>query len=147
MQIQSKAYGLIDIDETQVLDFPKGLLGFEEYTHWALLDSKQAPFYWLQSLDDPQLSFVILPPSFFRPDFQLELSDTDREALENPGDGDLLTFAIVTIPADHTRMSANLQGPVVVNKKKRVARQTIQASQAWKVRHFIMDELAAAGAR
>jgi len=147
MQIQSKAYGLIDIEETQILDFPKGLLGFEEHTRWALLDSKQPPFYWLQSLDDPQLSFVILPPSFFRPDFQLELSDTDREALGNPGDDDLLTFAIVTIPADHTRMSANLQGPVVVNKKKRVARQTIQASQAWKVRHFIMDELAAAGAR
>ena len=147
MRIETKPYGTLDIEEQQLLTFPRGLLGFEDHIHWALLDSAQPPFFWLQSLDDKNLAFVLLAPAFFRPDYQLELSDMDREVLGQPAEADLLNFAIVTIPEDQNRMTANLQGPLVINRRARIGRQTIQASPQWRVRHLILDELAATGAR
>ena len=147
MQITSKPYGVIDIDERQVLHFPSGLLGFEEHQRWALLDSTQAPFLWLQSLDEEGLAFVLLTPEFFRPDYRAELSEVDREGLGHPAEGELLVFAIITIPEDQARMTANLQGPIVVNRQAGLGRQTIQSSSQWKVRHLLLEELAALGAR
>lgn len=147
MRIETKPYGTMDIEDQQVITFPRGLLGFEANVAWALLDSAQPPFFWLQSLDDPGLAFVLLDPSFFRPDYALELSEMDREVLGQPESADILTFAIVTIPEDQNRMTANLQGPVVINRRARIGRQTIQTSQQWRVRHLILDELAATGAR
>ena len=145
MKLLTKPYGEIEVDERQVLTFPNGLLGFEGQRRWALIDSTQAPFLWLQSLEDPNLAFVLLTPDFFRPDYALDLSEMDRECLANPDDDDLLVFAICTIPEDQSRMTANLQGPVVINRKAGLGRQTIQASPQWKVRHLILEELAAAG--
>jgi flagellar assembly factor FliW len=147
MKIKSKPYGEIEIDARQVIRFPQGLLGFEDRHDWALLDSTQAPFLWLQSLDETNLAFVLLQPDFFRTDYILDLSDLDRESLGDPDGEDLLVFAICTIPEDQSRMTANLQGPVVVNRKDGLGRQTIQASPQWKVRHLILEEMAAAGAR
>jgi flagellar assembly factor FliW len=147
MRIDTKPYGSLEIDDRQLISFPSGLLGFEDCPRWALLDSTQAPFYWLQSLDQASLAFVLLSPHFFRPDYRLELSDVDRENLGHPDEADLLVFAIVTIPESQDRMTANLQGPVVINRHAGIGRQTIQSSPQWKVRHLVMDELAAAGAR
>lgn len=144
MRIQSKPYGEIEIEERQVLRFPHGLLGFEDCTGWALIDSAQPPFLWLQSLQDPNLAFVLLAPTFFRPDYAVELSEADRAALGDPAEADLLVFAIATIPEDQERMTANLQGPVVVNKRAGIGRQTIQSNPQWRVRHLILEELAAA---
>src|SRR6266542_988316 len=75
MRIETKPYGMMDIDDQQLLTFPRGLLGFETHLRWALLDSAQPPFFWLQSLEDPNLAFVLLAPAFFRPDYILELSE------------------------------------------------------------------------
>jgi flagellar assembly factor FliW len=147
MKINTKPYGEIEIDARQVIRFPQGLLGFEERHDWALLDSTQAPFLWLQSLDEAALAFVLLQPDYFRPDYVLDLSELDRESLGKPEDADLLVFAICTIPADQSRMTANLQGPVVVNRKDGIGRQTIQSSPQWKVRHHILEEMAASGVR
>jgi len=147
MRILSKPYGEIEIDERQIIEFPSGILGFEDQTRWALLDSTQPPFYWLQSLRDSKLAFVLIDPTVFRPEFRPELSDSDRESLRLADEPDMLVFAIVTIPVEQTRMTANLQGPVILNKRLRIGRQTIQTGGQWKVRHTILEEMASLGAR
>jgi len=52
-------------------------------------------------------------------------------------------FSIVTIPENQNRMTANLQGPLLINRKKRIGRQSISLNPEWRVRHVIVDELAA----
>lgn len=147
MQIDSKPFGPIEIDERQIIDFPQGIFGFENHRAWALLDSSQKPFYWLQCLEDPRLAFVIMDPLFFRPDYVADVSDEDQQALALEQGDDLIVFCIVTIPEDQSAMTANLQGPLLINKHSRRGRQGIQTDQRWKVRHRIMDELAAMGVR
>ena len=54
---------------------------------------------------------------------------------------DILDFAIVTIPENTAKMTANLQGPIIINRKTKVGRQSITQKSEWKVRHMIMEEL------
>ena len=54
---------------------------------------------------------------------------------------DALSFAIVTIPEDARRMTANLQGPLILNRETRTGRQCISGDPRWQVRHLILAEL------
>ena len=143
MHITTKAFGSIEVDDRQVLFFPNGIIGFEEFKNYALLDAAQRPFFWLQSLDAESIAFILIDPHVFRPEYSPDVAEEDMDdlALENPDD--LLVFTIVTIPEDQNRMSANLQGPVLINRKTRRGRQSISFNQNWQLKHFIFDELAA----
>ncbi|MDR1315387.1 MAG: flagellar assembly protein FliW [Spirochaetales bacterium] len=143
MRINTKAYGSVEIDDRQTLSFPHGIIGFERFRQYALMDAAQQPFFWLQSLDVAEIAFVLISPRIFRPEYTPDVSPEDIQdlALEDPSD--LLVFSIVTIPENQNRMSANLQGPVLINRKTRTGRQSISLNPTWQLRHFIMDELAA----
>jgi flagellar assembly factor FliW len=142
MRVNTKAYGQIDVDERQKLFFPHGLMGFEKLQDYVLLDAPQKPFYWLQSLDVVEIAFVLIDPLLFRPEYALSINQDELEEIAVTGADDMLVFSIVTIPENAERMTANLQGPVIINRKSRVGRQSINNDARWKVRHFIMEELA-----
>ena len=142
MKVLTKAYGEIDIEDRQRIVFPRGIFGFEDLRDFALFDAQQEPFYWLQSLERVEVAFVLIDPHFFRPDYT---PDVDRQELEEIGIAsaeDVLLFAIVTIPDAASRMTANLQGPIIVNRTSHVGRQSISTNPLWGVRHAIMDEIA-----
>ena len=143
MQIETKAYGSQEINERQVITLQKGLFGFDGYNNFALLDSEQPPFYWFQSLEDKDIAFVLLSPFIFRPDYAPGIPGADMESLEleSEKDENLLIFVIVTIPDEQSRMTANLQGPIIVNRKTRQGRQIISGNDRWQVKHLIMEEM------
>ena len=78
------------------------------------------------------------PPS----NLYLRLRDKACEEVGIKSPEDILKFAIVTIPENSAKMTANLQGPLIINRKTRVGRQSINNDPRWKVRHVIMEELA-----
>jgi len=143
MRINSKAYGPVDIDERQEIFFPRGLIGFEQFKRYALLDAAQQPFYWLQSLDVVEIAFVLVDPMVFRPDFKPDVPEEEIEELGIESPDDLIVFAIVTIPENQSKMTANLQGPLLINRIKKIGGQLISLNPKWHVKHVIMDELAA----
>jgi flagellar assembly factor FliW len=144
MHVNTRPYGPLEVDERQKLHFPFGILGFEHLTEFVLLDATQQPFYWLQSLQDPQIAFVLISPDIFRPDYDPGVPAHELvEIGVNEGD-DYLVLAIVTIPEDQERMTANLQGPIVINPRARIGRQSVSMDPRWGVRHVIRDEIARA---
>ncbi len=156
--IQARAFGEIEVDERQIIDFPKGILGFEEHRRFALLDAAQAPFYWLQSLGDSSTAFVMISPDIFRSDYELSLVSQELDIIgirqEETGDlivnqsnepAELLVFAIVTVTGDKDSMTANLQGPIVINPAARLGMQGIQTDPRWMTKHYILQEMAARG--
>jgi flagellar assembly factor FliW len=144
-QIISKAYGAIEVDDRQFINFPSGILGFESLREYALIDSKQPPFLWLQSVEDSEIAFVVISPQVFRPDFILDIPSGEYDELEWEPDEELLVLAIVTIPPDGSPMTANLQGPVVINRQKRIGKQGIQVGSQWRTKHNIVEELSRNG--
>jgi flagellar assembly factor FliW len=141
MRVQTKPYGEIDVDERQRIRFPDGILGFEELKDYVLLDAAQPPFYWLQSLERVEVAFVLIEPRMFKPEYSPDVEPQELEEIGVSSAGDALVFAIVTVPEDTHRMTANLQGPVIINKKSRTGRQSVSLNPKWGVRHYILDEL------
>lgn len=145
MQIKTKAYGEMEIDERQIIQFPNGLFGFETLQDFVLMDANQQPFYWLQSLEVEQVAFVLIKPNIFRPDYNPSVINSDLNALslESVEDDDALVFSIVTFSEDNKVMTANLQGPILINRHIRQGRQCISTDSRWQTRHNIAEEMAA----
>ncbi|HET6451722.1 MAG TPA: flagellar assembly protein FliW [Spirochaetia bacterium] len=142
MKVQTKAYGEIEVEDQQRVGFPRGLFGFEELREFVLMDATQPPFYWLQSLERVEVAFVLIDPRFFRPDYEPDVDPSELAEIGISGPEDVLVFAIVTIPPSAQRMTANLQGPLILNRRTRVGRQSISSNPRWGVRHVILEELA-----
>lgn len=143
MRVLTRPYGEMEIDERQRISLPRGLLGFEDLRDWVLLDAVQAPFYWLQSLERPEVAFVLIDPLVFRADYEPGADPAELAGLELAAPGDALVLVIVTVPSEGARMTANLQGPLLINRRTRTGRQVVSADPRWGVRHVIADELAA----
>jgi flagellar assembly factor FliW len=147
VKVATKAYGPVDVDEKQRINFPQGLFGFESCRDYVLLDAEKEPFYWLQSVDAVQTAFILINPFLFRPDYEVNINNEELSDIGIKGPEKALIFAIVTIPSDGSPMTANLQGPLVVNRDTRSAKQVILTDPRWKTRHDILAELSAAQAR
>lgn len=141
MKVATKTYGLIDVDERQRITFPDGLYGFEGLKEYVLLDAQQQPFYWLQSLDSEQVAFILIDPFLFRPDYELDVSDEDLLVIGLEKPQDALVFAIITIPPTGAPMTANLQGPLVINRENHLGKQVVLTDPRWKTKHDILVEL------
>ncbi|MGB8657268.1 MAG: flagellar assembly protein FliW [Candidatus Zixiibacteriota bacterium] len=141
MKYLTTRFGEIDLKESEVIDFPKGVLGFSQLTRYAILEQKEsAPFKWLQSLEDPNVAFVIIDPVQFFPNFKLEIHEKEIEELNYASYSDLVTYAIVTVPQDPSLASADLLGPLVVNPKRRLAKQAVMSNSPYTTKHYLMDE-------
>lgn len=149
LRLKTRPFGEIDVDERQIYEFPEGIPGFDDIHRYALLDSKDAnvPFKWLQAVGEPELAFVVIRIVDFMPSYDLVVSTADLEALGTPDAAALVVFAIVTIPEKAAEMTANLQGPIIINTERRQGRQAISLSDRYTVRHRILDEIQKAGGR
>jgi len=127
MKAQTSRFGLIEVQDKALLEFPGGIIGFPESTRYVILDhDRDVPFKWLQSLDEPDVAFVVMDPVLFKPEYRVEIDQKDIPELTALDESDLTMFVILTIPsADPQGITANLRAPVVVNHKTRIAKQVI----------------------
>jgi flagellar assembly factor FliW len=142
VKLATKAYGLIDVDPRQKITFPRGLFGFESFKDYVLLDAERQPFYWLQSADVEEMAFILINPFLFRPDYEVNINNEDLADIEIDSPEKALIFSIVTIPSGGEAMTANLQGPLIINRDTRAGKQAILTDPRWKTKHDIMAELA-----
>jgi len=145
MKVDTKAFGLIELDEKQKVNFPQGLLGFEDYKNYVILDAEHQPFFWLQSIDVQEIAFILINPFLFRKDYEVNISNEEQAEIGLTSPENALIFVIVTIPQDGGPMTANLQGPIVVNKNNMTAMQAILTDIKWRTKHDIMAEFKQTG--
>ena len=147
MELLTKTKGKIVVSDDRILKIPEGLFGFEKYTKYALVDCDLEPFIWLQSLEDSNLAFLIVDPFLICPQYE---SDIDDEALAKIGvkkPEDIIIMTIVTVPHDGSAITANFQGPLVINKQNHKCMQAILSDNKWSTKVNIIDALNSKGAR
>jgi flagellar assembly factor FliW len=142
VKVATKAYGLIDVDSRQKIIFPRGLFGFEGCRDYVLLDAERQPFYWLQSVDSEAVAFILVNPFIFRSDYEVNIGNEELAEIGILSPEKALIFSIVTIPPGGP-MTANLQGPLIINRDTRTGKQAILTDPRWKTKHDILAELAA----
>jgi flagellar assembly factor FliW len=142
MQIVSARFGSLEVPEDKVLSFPDGLLGFEQSKRFVICDhDEKTPFKWLQSVNDPNLAFVIISPFEFMPGYEVELGRDDVLKLGLKDVRGAAVYVLVTIPQDPSMMTANMQGPLVLNTETRTGRQVVLSDGKYQARLSILQAL------
>lgn len=140
MQLHTSRFGNLEVDESDLIDFPEGILGFSKIRQYFLVErSDDSLFLWLQAVKKPTIAFPLLNPFLIEPNFQIELDENDVDTLSAESVEDLKLYSIVTIPSDPTKMTANLKAPLILNPAKRKAKQVILHSFDYPIRQSIFE--------
>ena len=129
---------LVYSDE-DIITFPAGIPGFESYREFVLVSiAEYAPFEWLVGIKDSPLRFAIINPMLFRPDYQPAMIKKQFDDMEIEKPQDMLLYTIVTIRENPLESTANLVGPVIINKRKHIGKQVILDDERYTTQELIL---------
>lgn len=138
MMIETTRFGQVEVDETRLIVFPRGILGFPFQKHYALVQTGQnSAFYWLQAVDRPELAFVVTDPRLFVADYRIPAKSEDLKQLGLAAAEDAQIFTIVN-KVDGV-LTGNLQGPLVINADTRVGKQLVLSDKKYSTRYPLMQ--------
>lgn len=142
MIITTTRFGKVQIAQEDVINFPEGILGFNDLRRFVLLDDPNDEiFAWLQSCEVPDIAFPILEPEIFAAEYKPVLTKNDNELIRLEAGQSPRAFAIITIPEDPTLMTANLKAPILINVKLKMARQCVLQDNQLQIREPIFAKL------
>lgn len=116
------------IDPDKIIQFPRGLAGFEEEHEFTLLQLQpDAPLLILQSLKRPEVGLLVADPYSFLPSYPVFLGDAEQKVLHVGKAEDAAILVTVSIPAGRPEDAMlNLSGPIVINHQARLGMQIPQ---------------------
>lgn len=114
MTVETRDFGTLELEESQILTFVQPILGFEEYRRYALVTAPELGPYvaCLQSLEEPGLCFVLMDPDALPVPYAPAVPDSVEEAL---GEGEAVCWVIAVLGEDLAHSTVNLKSPVLVN--------------------------------
>jgi len=122
-----------------IITFNSGIPGFEQNKQFVIVSIPEyAPFEWLVCIDGSKLRFAIINPLLFEPDYDPKIikEQLDDLAVEKPED--LLLYVIVTIRENPLESTANLVGPIILNRRKKTGKQIIIDDDRYTTREPIL---------
>lgn len=144
MQIKTKVFGEIIIDDDKIIHFPNGIIGFPDLTEFTLIHDEEKgtdSIHWLQSLQEPAFAMPVMDPLIVCPDYNPEADDELFNILGEIKPDELLVLVTVTVPHDLTKMTVNLKGPIIINVSEKRALQIIVEGDEYQVKFPIYDIL------
>ena len=125
--------------KNDIITFPTGIPGFEKNRDFVLASVPEyAPFEWLVCVDGSPLRFAIINPMLFKPDYSPRIIKEQLADLEIQKPEDVLIYAIVTIRENPLESTANLVGPIIINKTKRLGKQVIVEDDHYSTQELII---------
>ncbi len=144
MKINTRKFGVIDIEETKILTMPEGLPGFLGFKRFILLENPDTkPFCWFQSVEDPNLALVVINPFLFMPDYHLDLKGViSMRKWSLSRAKDLLIYVVVNISENNLhqkKITANLIGPIIINPFENEAVQLVLSDGVYSHNYNILE--------
>jgi flagellar assembly factor FliW len=139
MNVMTSRFGEIEIDENKIIEMPDGMLGFPDRLFVVLSPGNQGPFFWFQSLDNPELAFVVTDPISFIQGYEVNLTPDEYQRIMLKDDSEVIILAVVTVANEVAKITLNLQGPVVVNPLKMLAKQIVLEEGKYSTKHPLFD--------
>lgn len=141
MQFETRALGKIEIEAARQIFFPEGLFAFEAFRHFALLPTKSgSTFHWLQSLEEARLAFLVTLIPEITPRYKPNIHADFLTLIEATEPSQAEIWGIITVPAGKPEgMTINLQGPVLINRARKLGAQFVSDDPSHQVRTPLLD--------
>jgi flagellar assembly factor FliW len=132
----------LDAPPSNEIILPQGLIGFAEYQRAELLYMPDhLPFLWMRLHGPETLHFIVIEPGGIVPGYEPELFDEDAAQLDLRDAGEAMILNIVTLQRQNpVEATANLIGPLVVNRRTRVGRQLVISNYSRYSAHHALIE-------
>lgn len=126
MILDTVRFGHVNINEDSILTFDDGLYGFEDLKKFAIVNCTETePIYWLQSIEDGDISLPIIDPFIIKEDYVIDVDDKELESIDTQKEEDLIVYNVVVLPEDITKITVNLVAPIIINVSNNKAKQVI----------------------
>lgn len=127
----------------KVIYFPRGLIGFETYHEFTLLQLEEgSPFLMLQSLDNPRLGLLVADPYSFTEEYGVKVGDAERRILRLENIRQVAVLVSVTIPPGEPEKTAlNLNGPILVNHEAKIGLQVPQIDSRYPSHLYLHEQM------
>lgn len=145
MKIKTSRFGEIEVKESSIFTMVSPVLGYDKEREFVIIEHKEnSNFRWLQSVNNPDLAFVVTVVGLFGIDYSFELPDFTQESLEITDADDILALNIVVIPHENPRASTvNLLAPLIFNIKNKKGAQVILSGTNFKIDFPLFEKEAA----
>ena len=149
MIIETRLFGEIDVDESKLIKFVSGIVGFPDLTDFLLIHDSEGKkgIQWLQSVQEPAFAMPVMNPLLVKEDYNPVIEDELLKPLEITDSEDFLVLVTVTVPKEIENMSVNLMAPIVISGETRKANQIIVDQEGYEVKYPIYEILKAAKER
>ena len=134
MRVTTTRFGELEVADSEIITFPRGILGFEAVKQYILLDGS-GPFGFLQAIEEPDLTFIVIDPRFIVQEYKVEVPKYEVQEIEIEEPSQAVALSIVTIPANPQEMTVNLQAPLLINPSNRRAKQVVLTDHDYNMRH------------
>ena len=133
MQINTRLFGLKEVDPSKIITFPNGIPGFEKCTRFHLLHEagENRKVYYLQSVDEPGLSFNLVKASSIGINFEMDLSDPEADLLGAETADEVALLLLVSRSDDPDLLQGegnivpHVNCPIVINTRTRIGFQKV----------------------
>jgi flagellar assembly factor FliW len=122
-----------------IIQFEEGLIGFSDCKSFVLMEKEDiAPFRRLQSVDRPEVGFLVIDPSLIVADYSALIPRREWESLHvnKPADG--IALAICIIGPSSAESTGNFQAPLIINHQKMTGKQVILTESRLTSRHPLL---------
>jgi flagellar assembly factor FliW len=143
IKIDTTRFGEVEILKEKIYAFPDGIPGFPSCNEFCILDNnKNTLFKWLQSVDRPELAFVLFDPFLLKKDYDVFINDEALKTLQVQKKEEIIVTVILTIPKGKPQeMTANLKAPLIFNIVKKIGKQIILNDSDYPLEYPVYDSL------
>lgn len=148
VEINTRIFGKIAVEDDKIIRFDKGILGFPDLKDFTLIfdidKGVESGIKWLQSIQEPGFALPVMNPELaiqdYKPEFDVELLKPLGDNLDSEN---ILMLVTVTVPKDITQMTVNLKAPIIISADNCKAVQLISDNEAYSIKYAVYDKLAA----
>ena len=145
MFIKTKIFGDVEISDDKILTIEDGIIGFPDLKHFTLIHDeekgKDAGIRYFQSIEEPAFAMPVMNPLMVCEDYNPQVSEEFLSSLGNISDENIVVLVTVTVPTDLTKMTVNLQGPIIINSDEKKGAQIIVEGNDYPVKFPIYEIL------
>ncbi len=138
MELSTKNFGLINYDEDKIITFKSGLPGFKYNTKYILIDEEDSEFVFLQSIEDGDLTFILIDLTNFMEDYNPEVKEEQLQDLGKVGNN-LAIYNVCSFKENVEDITVNLMAPVVINIENNTGCQVIAENSQYSIKHKLFQ--------
>lgn len=138
MKVETLRFGVVELAEKDVIEFTQPILGFADCTRFFRVEiAEKESVFWLQSVDKPEVAFIVMDPLQVLPDYEVRIVESDVADLHLEDEKEAEVLTLVVVPKDTTQVRTNLKAPIVFNPRLNLAKQVVLHESNYPIRYYL----------